>query len=91
MTETDRKCEACILERVRQQFPDHKFIGEEGSADQGSTSALTDAPTWIVDPLDGTTNFVHGFPFVCVCIALSIDKKVRPSKFRVLAQPKLKP
>jgi fructose-1,6-bisphosphatase/inositol monophosphatase family enzyme len=50
-----------------------QFIGEETSATNG-TPELTDAPTWIVDPLDGTTNFVHRYPFVCVSIGLVIDK-----------------
>jgi len=49
------------------------FIGEETSAACG-TAELTDHPTWIVDPLDGTTNFVHGYPFVCVSIGLTIGK-----------------
>ncbi|MEW5314595.1 MAG: hypothetical protein WDW38_006078 [Sanguina aurantia] len=57
-------------------FPSHLFIGEEGSAEQGFASELTDEPTWMCDPLDGTTNFVHSFPFVCVSIALVIKKKV---------------
>ena len=43
---------------------------------QGFTSELTDAPTWMVDPVDGTTNFVHRFPFVCVAIGLAINKQV---------------
>lgn len=43
---------------------------------QGFTSELTDDPTWMVDPVDGTTNFVHRFPFVCVCIGLAIKKEV---------------
>lgn len=47
-----------------------------GIAAQGFTSELTDDPTWMVDPVDGTTNFVHRFPFVCVCIGLAINKKV---------------
>ncbi|KAK1293546.1 Inositol monophosphatase 3 [Acorus calamus] len=50
-----------------------RFIGEETSAAFG-TVELTDQPTWIVDPLDGTTNFVHGYPFVCVSIGLTIEK-----------------
>jgi inositol-phosphate phosphatase/L-galactose 1-phosphate phosphatase len=49
------------------------LIGEETSAIDG-TPELTDAPTWIVDPLDGTTNFVHRYPFVCVSIGLVVDK-----------------
>jgi inositol-phosphate phosphatase/L-galactose 1-phosphate phosphatase len=50
-----------------------QLIGEETSAIDG-TPELTDAPTWIVDPLDGTTNFVHRYPFVCVSIGLVVDK-----------------
>jgi fructose-1,6-bisphosphatase/inositol monophosphatase family enzyme len=80
VTDTDNKCEKTILDLISSAFPDHAFIGEEGSAAGGSTE-LHDKPTWIVDPLDGTTNFVHMFPFVCVCIGLAIDKKVR----RILA------
>lgn len=60
---------------LRQAFPNHCFIGEESSAAQGYTSTLTNAPTWCIDPLDGTTNFVHRFPFVCTCIGLVIDKE----------------
>ncbi|KAI7843873.1 hypothetical protein COHA_002420 [Chlorella ohadii] len=75
VTETDKKCEALVLGRIRAAFPDHKFIGEEGSAAQGFTDDLTDAPTWMVDPVDGTTNFVHRFPFSCVSIGLTIGKR----------------
>ena len=53
-----------------------RCAGEEGSAAQGSTDALTDAPTWLVDPLDGTTNFVHRQPNVCVSIALAVRQEV---------------
>ncbi|XP_073125911.1 inositol monophosphatase 3-like [Henckelia pumila] len=71
VTETDKKCEEVIFDYLRSKYPDHKFIGEETTAACGVTE-LTDEPTWIVDPLDGTTNFVHGFPFVCVSIGLTI-------------------
>lgn len=73
VTETDKACEKIIFQRLQQKYPDHQFIGEETSAANG-TADLTDAPTWIIDPLDGTTNFVHRFPFVCVSIALTIGK-----------------
>ncbi|GJN24147.1 hypothetical protein PR202_gb11869 [Eleusine coracana subsp. coracana] len=74
VTETDKACEDLIFNHLREHFPGHKFIGEETSAALGATADLTDEPTWIVDPLDGTTNFVHGFPFVCVSIGLTIRK-----------------
>ncbi|KAL4585363.1 hypothetical protein LXL04_009982 [Taraxacum kok-saghyz] len=73
VTETDKSCEDLIFNHLKQHFPSHKFIGEETTAANGVTQ-LTDEPTWIVDPLDGTTNFVHGFPFVCVSIGLTIRK-----------------
>lgn len=73
VTETDKGCEELVFNHLKQLFPNHKFIGEETTAAFGVTE-LTDEPTWIVDPLDGTTNFVHGFPFVCVSIGLTIGK-----------------
>ncbi|BDA46202.1 Inositol monophosphatase 2 [Coccomyxa sp. Obi] len=76
VTETDKNCEEIVFSSIQDAFPEHKFIGEEGSAAQGFTAELTDAPTWMVDPVDGTTNFVHRFPFVCVCIGLAIKKQV---------------
>lgn len=50
-----------------------RFIGEEQSSD-GTTNALTNSPTWIIDPVDGTMNFVHSFPNSCVSVALLVDK-----------------
>lgn len=67
VTETDQKVEEIILSSINEKYPDHKFIGEESVAG-GSKCVLTDDPTWIVDPIDGTTNFVHRFPYVAVCI-----------------------
>ncbi|RVW33586.1 Inositol monophosphatase 3 [Vitis vinifera] len=67
---TDKACEDLIFNHLQQHYPEHKFIGEETTAACG-TMELTDSPTWIVDPLDGTTNF---FPFVCVSIGLTIGK-----------------
>jgi len=73
VTETDQAVEKLVIERISSTFPDHKFIGEESYAG-GERPDLTDAPTWIVDPIDGTTNFVHGFPFVCISIGFCVDK-----------------
>jgi myo-inositol-1(or 4)-monophosphatase len=63
VTETDRASEALVVERLSAAFPEDAILAEEGGAKAG-----TDA-RWIVDPLDGTTNFVHGLPFFCVAIA----------------------
>ncbi|CAG5896135.1 unnamed protein product [Menidia menidia] len=51
------------------------FIGEESVA-AGAPSVLTDNPTWIIDPIDGTTNFVHRFPFVSVSIGFAVKKEI---------------
>lgn len=75
VTETDKECERVIVQHIKSSFPDHAFIGEEDSSVNG-TSKLTSSPTWIIDPVDGTTNFVHKIPFICVCIGLAIDRKV---------------
>ena len=65
VTVADRKSEALIRERIRQHWPTHDILGEEeGFKDTGSDYR------WYVDPLDGTTNFAHGFPVFCVSMAL---------------------
>ena len=65
VTVADRKSEALILERIRRRWPAHDILGEEGGLhDQGSDYR------WYVDPLDGTTNFAHGFPVFCISLAL---------------------
>ena len=65
VTVADRKSEALILERIRGRWPSHDILGEEGGLhDQGSDYR------WYVDPLDGTTNFAHGFPVFCISLAL---------------------
>jgi myo-inositol-1(or 4)-monophosphatase len=65
VTAADRAAEVLIRERIRQQWPAHDVLGEEqGLSDQGSDYR------WYVDPLDGTTNFAHGYPVFCVSMAL---------------------
>jgi myo-inositol-1(or 4)-monophosphatase len=65
VTVADRKSEALILERIRSRYPDHDILGEEGGLHaQGSSYR------WYVDPLDGTTNFAHGFPVFCVSLGV---------------------
>ena len=66
--------EAFIHSSIQQKYPTHDFIGEETYSKGSSKQYLvTNAPTWIVDPLDGTVNFTHGFPMFCVSIALCVD------------------
>lgn len=66
VTESDRRSEERILTRLRSEFPDHAIIAEEG----GKGASESAKYTWHVDPLDGTTNFAHGYPCFAVSIAL---------------------
>ncbi|XP_018613012.1 inositol monophosphatase 1-like [Scleropages formosus] len=75
VTKTDQKVEELIISSIKQKFPTHSFIGEESVA-AGHLCALTDNPTWIIDPVDGTTNFVHRFPFVAVSIGFAVKKEL---------------
>jgi myo-inositol-1(or 4)-monophosphatase len=65
VTEADRNSEKLITSRIGEQFPDHDIMGEEGARRETGS-----AFRWYVDPLDGTTNFAHGFPVFCVSIGL---------------------
>ncbi|XP_029978927.1 inositol monophosphatase 1-like [Sphaeramia orbicularis] len=77
VTATDVRVEKIIIGAIKEKFGEdtHCFIGEESAAAKGP-SVLTDKPTWIIDPVDGTTNFVHGFPFVAVSIAFAVNKEL---------------
>lgn len=77
VTEVDLACEALILNGLRAQFPGHRLIGEESSAAElGAGAPLEDEPTWMVDPLDGTSNFIHRYPHVAVSIGLCVNRRV---------------
>ncbi|MBU2879761.1 MULTISPECIES: inositol-1-monophosphatase [Alteromonadaceae] len=65
VTKIDKEAEKVIIEKIQQSFPDHSFLGEEGGIVEGS-----DEFKWIIDPLDGTTNFIKGIPHFAVSIAL---------------------
>ncbi len=77
VTEVDKGSEQMIRNLIHTHFPDHAILGEEGvePGPEASGRALEEASgeeyLWIVDPIDGTTNFVHGFPFFTVSIALA--------------------
>ena len=68
VAEMDRMAEALIVERIGSRFPDHAILAEESGVQTGSSRHR-----WIVDPLDGTTNYAHGMPFFAVSIALEVD------------------
>ncbi len=65
VTEADRASEQLVIERLRSHFPAHSIVAEEGGGHSGSSEFC-----WYVDPLDGTTNFAHGFPTYNVTMAL---------------------
>jgi myo-inositol-1(or 4)-monophosphatase len=68
VTKVDKLCEEKIREIILAAHPDHVVLGEEGGQSEGNASHR-----WIVDPLDGTVNYAHGFPFYCVSIGLEIN------------------
>ncbi|HEX7030077.1 MAG TPA: inositol monophosphatase family protein [Gammaproteobacteria bacterium] len=70
VSEIDRDAERAIIETIRRSYPDHAFIAEES----GRTGEAEFE--WIIDPLDGTTNFLHGFPVFAVSIALRIKGRI---------------
>lgn len=70
VTLVDHAAERAIIETIRARYPDHGFIAEESGRHEGSECV------WIVDPLDGTTNFIHGFPVFSVSIALRVRNQL---------------
>ncbi len=73
VTEVDHAAEAAIIETLLTAYPDHGILAEESGSAHGAKNAEN---VWIIDPLDGTTNFIHGFPVYCVSIALAVRGKV---------------
>ncbi|MCI0706803.1 MAG: inositol monophosphatase [Ignavibacteriae bacterium] len=65
VTEIDRKAESMIIERIRKRYPQHGFLGEESGGQETDSEYK-----WVIDPLDGTTNFTHGLPIFCVSVGL---------------------
>lgn len=66
VTDADRQSEHAIIETIRRHYPSHDILAEE----RGMQSAGRSSYRWVIDPLDGTTNFAHGFPMYCVSIGL---------------------
>ena len=73
VTEVDQAAERTIIETLLGAYPDHGILGEESGNEFGNKNSDY---VWIIDPLDGTTNFIHGFPVYCVSIALSVKGKI---------------
>ncbi|MDB5099293.1 MAG: Inositol-phosphate phosphatase [Cyanobacteria bacterium RYN_339] len=70
VTEMDVAAEKLILAAIAASYPDHAVLAEESGAHEGSSGYK-----WVVDPLDGTTNYAHGLPIYCVSIGLELDGK----------------
>jgi myo-inositol-1(or 4)-monophosphatase len=71
VTDIDTRSQALIVEAISRRFPDHHIMAEEAT-----NSGIKEGYTWIIDPIDGTTNFIHGFPFVAISIAVAKDKEL---------------
>src|SRR6202790_791563 len=72
VTEADQESEATVIDILQRAFPTHAILAEESGA-----NAHTSEHRWIIDPLDGTTNFAHGFPAFCVSIAYEYRGRVQ--------------
>jgi len=73
VTEVDQASENAIIETLLTAYPDHGILAEESGSTRGNPDAEA---IWIIDPLDGTTNFIHGFPVYCVSIALQVKGRL---------------
>ena len=73
VTEVDHASEQAIIDTLLAAYPDHGFLAEESGNERGNPKA---DHIWIIDPLDGTTNFIHGFPVYCVSIALQVRGRI---------------
>ena len=73
VTEVDQAAEKAIIETLLTAYPQHGILAEESCQQHGNADSDF---VWIIDPLDGTTNFIHGFPVYCVSIALSVRGKI---------------
>lgn len=71
VTKIDKEAEQAIIHKIKQSYPDHAFVGEESGLTEGNSDFQ-----WIIDPLDGTTNYVQGIPHFCVSIALQHKGKL---------------
>ena len=73
VTEVDQSSENIIIDTLLTAYPDHGILAEESGQTRGNPQS---EHIWIIDPLDGTTNFIHGFPFYCISIALQSKGRI---------------
>jgi len=72
VTDADRAAEQCVVDHIQRQYPSHGILAEE----RGRIKPEASPYLWIIDPLDGTTNFAHGYPAYCVSIGLELHGRV---------------
>ncbi|BFF99169.1 proteoglycan 4 [Drosophila madeirensis] len=85
LTSTDKAVEDKFIKEMSARYPTHQFIGEEAiSKTETGQVELTDEPTWIIDPIDGTMNYVHRFPYYCISVALVLNKR---TEFGIVYNP----
>lgn len=93
VSEADRESEKYIIKSLRKKFSSHEFLGEETGLSHALKKGMkvgekvTSSMKWVIDPLDGTTNYIHQFPYFCISIALQVDGEV---VLGVVDAPKLK-
>ena len=88
VSEADKESEKVIFDYLRSQFPDDEFLGEESAYghDSNLTAGDPQRRRWIVDPLDGTTNYIHQFPIFAISIAMEFQNEIQVG---VIDMPKL--
>ena len=72
VTEVDQRVEAMVFEKIKQYYPNDNFLGEESGHEINTSDT-----TWILEPIDGTTNFIHGYPQYCISLACVVNEKTK--------------
>jgi len=78
VTEFDVRSEKYIVSQIKKRFPDHQLLTEEGTAGKGRRDkTVAGVRRWVIDPIDGTVNYAHGFPMYCVSIAVEAEDEIQ--------------
>ena len=72
VTEVDQRVEAMVFEKIKEYYPNDNFLGEESGHEINTSDT-----TWILDPIDGTTNFIHGYPQYCISLACVVNEQTQ--------------
>uniref|UniRef100_A0A6P4ELJ4 inositol-phosphate phosphatase n=1 Tax=Drosophila rhopaloa TaxID=1041015 RepID=A0A6P4ELJ4_DRORH len=87
-TPADNIVEETFIKAISSRFPDHQFISEERtSKTETGMVTLTDDPTWVIDPIGGTMNYVHHFPYYCISVAYLVNQE---TQFGIIYNPPMK-